>query len=74
MLLEDGADPHAVDHSGYSALMMASLKGFASIVTLLLDHGADQQHSASDGASALSFAQDSGYVGIVALLNGVLPQ
>jgi hypothetical protein len=54
--------------------MIAALKGFPSMVSLMLERGADPYRAGYDGASALSLAQDLGYPGIVALLNGVLPQ
>ena len=54
--------------------MIAAVKGFSGIVTLLLEYGADPHAAATDGASALSLAEQAGFTGIVALLSGVLPQ
>jgi ankyrin repeat protein len=63
-----------MDHSGYTALMIAALKGFAGVLALLVDYGADPHHAGHDGVTALSLAQDAGYAGIVALLRGAIPQ
>jgi ankyrin repeat protein len=40
LLLQHGADVHAVNDEGYHALLYASENGHAAIVELLLQHGA----------------------------------
>jgi ankyrin repeat protein len=54
--------------------MIAALKGFAAVVTLLLGAGADPAHVGHDGASALTLAQSAGYSGIAAMLHGASRQ
>lgn len=62
LLLDGGADPHAVNRAGQTALMMASLFGHYTIVDMLLDVGADPFALDVAGNSAISVAKDQGNV------------
>ena len=54
MLLEEGgADPNSKTRLGYTALIVACIKGFHDIVKLLLESGADPNIALPDGLTAL---------------------
>lgn len=60
LLLDAGANPHALNHAGQTALMMASLFGHYTIVDRLLALGADPFAIDVAGNSAISVATDQG--------------
>lgn len=41
LLLDRGADVHAVEQRGWSPLFVASISGHVGVMKLLLDHGAN---------------------------------
>jgi ankyrin repeat protein len=67
-VLDQGADVNAKDIDGWTALMYASLNGYADIVKYLIDHGADINVKNKYGETALLLASKHDYQDIVALL------
>ena len=59
-LLSQGADLHAVDCDGWSALHFASECGDVSTMSLLLDKGLDIKKKTHDGRTALMIASQKG--------------
>jgi ankyrin repeat protein len=76
MLLDHGADVHAQNNRGMTALMYAAWNKHAAIVQTLLAHGARLDTKDQDGWTALQYAKDTrlqsstqtGSAAIVALL------
>ena len=56
LLLESGADPEALDDSGWSALHIAAQLGRADLVTALIEAGANLAVETPNGHDALSIA------------------
>ncbi len=68
-LLDAGANPNAVNKSGYSALLIAAHYGHEEIVRILLSHPKiDPNFQNAKGATALHFAAQAGHLGIVQAL------
>lgn len=67
-LLDNGADVHAVDQDGTTALMLAASEGHADAVRLLLEKGADVHAADKWHATALRMAQVAGHTAIVEML------
>lgn len=67
-LLSRGADVHAKDEYGNTAVHMAAGHDYKIVVDLLLKHGADIESKDSDGNTALLHATKSGYEDMVRLL------
>jgi len=68
--LENGANVNYTDECGYSALMIASTKGYLDIVNLLIENGANPNTRSQNGYTALMIASESGFEEIVeALIN-----
>ena len=59
-ILESGADVHATDHNGRSALMYAASNGEAHIIPHLLQAGADVHAKDSSGYTSLMYAASGG--------------
>ena len=58
------------DENGYSALMLASHKGYTEIAKMLLAAGANVNVYANEGSTALLFASEQGNIDLVrALVN-----
>ena len=64
MLLNGGADPNSTTRLGYTALIVASIKGFEDVVMALLERDADPKIALPDGLTALHLACIKGYAGI----------
>ncbi len=67
-LLAAGADVHAKDKDGLTALMHAAISRHTAIVHALLDAGADVNAKSAAGTTALTFAGRRGYTNIVRIL------
>lgn len=71
-LLDEGADVHAKDAHGVTALWLASKFNHPDVVRLLLDNGAEVNAKDKDGVTALieacSFEPSGGKLGVVRLL------
>jgi ankyrin repeat protein len=67
-LLEEGADVHATDDNGLTALWKAAAWGYTEIVRSLLDAGADVNTKAEDGSTFLMLSANNGYLDVVKLL------
>jgi len=61
ILLENGADPNAVQSEEFTPLMAAAQNGQASMVALLLQHGADPAARTRDGRAPADFAREKGF-------------
>lgn len=68
-LLDAGADPNAINHSGQTALMMAALFGHHAIADLLIRRGADLNLQDCAGNSAVSVAQAQSNGGMIQQLS-----
>ena len=69
VLLEAGADPHAITGSGATALHLAAQAGSAEAVAALLDHGADvDARERTWGQTPLMFAAGANRLGPVNVL------
>jgi len=66
--LAKGANVHAVDANGITALQAAASSADLDSVRLLLDHGADPNTHAGNGFTALMNAASSGNIEMVRLL------
>ena len=73
VLLELGADVHAKDENGQTALMIATAEGHPETVAALLDAGADVNVEDKNGGTALMIAERNGHTEMVELL-GIDPQ
>lgn len=72
LLLENGADPNAVDSDEhFSAVMHAAAEGHLEVVRILIDHGADHTLKDIDGDDAASFARQNGHSQVVEYLEGL---
>ena len=68
-LLDNGANPNAVNDGGGTALMMGAGKGHAEVVKLLLSAGANPNFELyNSGKTALYWAVKSGHAEVVKLL------
>jgi ankyrin repeat protein len=67
-LLNEGANVHAKDEDGYTALMMASENGHTEIVEKLLEGGANVDEKHDNGNTALIYATVSSRPETVAML------
>jgi serine/threonine protein kinase len=68
-LLAQGADPNATDLSGYTPLMMATMKGRHEMVKNLLNAGAYKNLRSCVGMTALDYAKLYKHKDIISLLN-----
>jgi ankyrin repeat protein len=68
LLLDRGADVHAADKHGFTALRSAAWKGHRDVVELLLDRGADINTQYEYGFTALIKAALEGHQDVVQLL------
>ena len=68
LLLDKGADPNAVNVSGWTALMYASIVGNIRIVNMLLTHSAATGVTNFHNETALTYASLAGKVEVVKLL------
>ncbi|KZT50682.1 ankyrin, partial [Calocera cornea HHB12733] len=70
--LEGGADVDSVDRYGFTALHLASDRGYKEIVQVLLDKGANVGIKDPDGETGISLAREAGHEEIVTLIQQVL--
>jgi uncharacterized protein len=70
MLLDRGADVHAVQQGGYSALHGAASRGDIDMARLLLEHGARRDARGEDGLTPLDVARKYGKVEFADWLEG----
>jgi len=68
LLLDKGFDANIQDSNGYTALMIAAMRGYKDCVTLLLDKGFDANIQDSNGYTALMIAAMRGCKDCVSLL------
>jgi uncharacterized protein len=69
MLLENGAEPNARQHGGWTALQGAAQHGDIALVQSLLAHGAEPTLAADTGETALELAERAGHTGVVRVLS-----
>ncbi len=69
MLLQNGAEPNARQHGGWTALQGAAQHGDIELVQSLLAHGAEPTLAADTGETALDLAEKNGHTGVVRLLS-----
>lgn len=74
LLLEDGADPDAVDEQGSPALCLAISAFNSTIAGYLVEGGADPDRQLSDGTTPRLRAVDSGSIGLAHCLLGAAAQ
>lgn len=65
-LLEQGADPNARQHLGYTALHAAAQHGDEATADLLLKAGADPSLRSDDGKTAADYAETAGHAALAA--------
>ena len=68
LLLQEGADIHALDHWDYSALHRASENGHASVARTLLRQGSDIHQTDKWGNTCLHRSSQNGHTSTVELL------
>lgn len=68
ILLDAGADVHALDNAGQTALHLVATHGHGTCVKILLDAGADPTLTDGHGFSAIALAERGGRVGSVRLM------
>ncbi|KAM5345131.1 hypothetical protein ACJ41O_010993 [Fusarium nematophilum] len=68
LLLEKGADPHARDRFGETALSKAAAEGHEGVARLLLDYGCDPATKDNRDQTALVKATKGGHQGVMTLL------
>lgn len=68
LLLDRGADVHASQHGGYSALHSAAANGDVALAELLLERGADPSRAAEDGRLPADLAAERGHPELAARL------
>ena len=68
-LLDQGADPNAVDARGFAAIHRTSEMGKVEMTKLLLDRGANSEVEA-EGHTPLSLAVQQGEKEIIQILKG----
>jgi ankyrin repeat protein len=68
LLLDNGADPNAIQEGGFTPLHSAAQNGQVDMVRLLLERGADPGIRAQDGKTARDYALEAGEVEAAALL------
>jgi uncharacterized protein len=68
MLLENGADPNAVQTGGFTPLHSAAQNGDKDIARLLLDYGANASAITDDGQTPLDLASTKGHKDVAILL------
>ena len=70
LLLERGADPHAVSKNptANTPLHAAAVRGHVAVVGLLLERGADPNHAAGGGFTPLHLAAGAGHEEVAGLL------
>ena len=68
MLIERGADIHAVNARGVAPLSLAANYGFTSLVSLLLEHGALVTACDDSNCTPLHYACKNGYLDIINLI------
>jgi ankyrin repeat protein len=69
MLLQNGAEPNARQHGGWTSLQGASQQGNVELVEALLTHGAEPSLAADTGDTALDLAGRAGHTGVVRILS-----
>ena len=70
-LLDRGASVTQTDTRGWTALMLASLRGHVGVVRLLLSKGADVKTADHEGKTSLYLACVHGHAAVVDALLGV---
>lgn len=68
VLLENGADPDALDKNGFTPLLLAASVGFASAVELLVDNEADLDVRTPDGNDPLHLGALDGANDVIDIL------
>ncbi|CAG8267859.1 unnamed protein product [Penicillium salamii] len=68
LLIDNGADPNAIDKDGWTPLHLTSLRGYKAISELLIDRGADPNAIDKEGRTPLHFASSHGPWEVVQLL------
>ncbi len=66
--VRDGAEVNSKGYKGFTALILASMKGHPEIVEFLLSKGADPNMKNDDGQTALMWAAANGHLKIMKLL------
>jgi uncharacterized protein len=69
--LSTGLSANAVNHKGWSLLMLAAVEGNIEIAQLLIDKGADIAAMNLKGETALTIAQQKNHTAFVELLNSL---
>ncbi|KAI8951668.1 ankyrin repeat-containing domain protein [Xylaria longipes] len=69
VLIESGAETEKKDFEGWTALMIAAMKGQLDMVEQLLYVGADRRATDDRGRTPRDWARDSGYPAIIELFN-----
>ncbi len=73
MLLDAGSDVNSADNQGRNALVLASIGGNRSLVTLLVDKGIATWYADLDGNSALNWALIENHSDIFKVILNALP-
>ena len=70
ILIDYGANVHAINNSGHTALMLAAIRGHKGVVRILIENGAslDTRNEVAGGWRAITYATSIGHKGVVRIL------
>lgn len=68
LLLDNSADPLAMDNKLQTPLHLLAMKGHGRLVKMLLDRGSDPMMLDSEGKSAMTLAQESSSIGALRIM------